>query len=147
MGKEREILNRGKFSGHTGLQKQIVVDCEKRTNWLKRYRISRRDFETEHLNAYTTQTQFLCNSRSQNIGGVETGSMYLQYVQGIQPYRLTLENLPMYLLTLHVQWGLEYRTCLDFGWSTVFGSWSRPFENRTLASLGRFTYKHFLLYI
>ena len=56
MGKEREILNRGKFSGPTGLQKQIVVDCENRTNWLKRYRISRRDFETEYLNAHNTDT-------------------------------------------------------------------------------------------
>ena len=37
-----------------------------------------------------------------------------------------------------VQWGLEYRTCSDFGWLMMFKLWSQPIENRTMASLGRF---------
>ena len=30
-----------------------------------------------------------------------------------------------------LQWGLEYRTRSEFGWSTAFESWSKPFEIRT----------------
>ena len=45
------------------------------------------------------------------------------------------------LATSAIQSGLEFRTCSDFGWSSVFGSWLRPFENRTMGSLGRFIRK------
>ena len=44
-------------------------------------------------------------------------------------------------LVHNVQWGLEYRTCSDFGWLSVFGSWSQLFKIQTMASLGHFIYK------
>ena len=42
---------------------------------------------------------------------------------------------------IFLQWGLEYRTCSVFGWSSMFGSWPQPFENRTMASLGCFYFR------
>ena len=37
-----------------------------------------------------------------------------------------------------IQWGFEYRTCSDFGWSIVVRFQSQLFEFRTMASLDRF---------
>ena len=46
-----------------------------------------------------------------------------------------------------IQWGHEYRTSSDFGWSIVARFRSQPFENRTLVSLGCFIYKEKIIYI
>ena len=58
---------------------------------------------------------------------------------------------------IYLQWGLEYRTCSDFEWSTKFGfRMAFGFRMvkqdgchfvRTMASLGRFIYIKILLYI
>ena len=51
---------------------------------------------------------------------------------------------------LQIQWGLEYRTRSDFEWLSMFGSWPRPFENRTfkMAALGQVVlYKNNFLFI
>ena len=80
-----------------------------------------------------------------------------KYANDLLTYQSELDELRSALKRKVIQWGLEYRTCSDFEWSTKFGfRMAFGFRMvkqdgchfvRTMASLGRFIYIKILLYI